>query len=76
MLIAQSVWIVFSVLCMNTTGLTAVMIGLMVLFFEGGMLPIIFVISLRGTGHHVKTATCLLETAISGAAFPFANMLP
>lgn len=54
---------------MNTTGMTAVMMGVLVLFFEGGMLPIIFGIALRGTGHHVKTATCLLETAISGAAF-------
>lgn len=33
--------IVFSVLCMNTTSLSAVMMGLIVLFFEGGMLPII-----------------------------------
>lgn len=57
---------------MNTTGLTAVIMGLMLLFFEGGMLPIIFGIALRGTGHHVKTAACLLETAISGTViFPF-----
>lgn len=66
--------IVFSVLYMNTSGLTAVIMGFMLLFFEGGILPINFGIALRGTGHHAKTAACLLETAISGAAFfPFAR---
>uniref|UniRef100_A0A093VFJ4 L-fucose-proton symporter n=1 Tax=Talaromyces marneffei PM1 TaxID=1077442 RepID=A0A093VFJ4_TALMA len=66
--------IVFSALCMRTSGLTAVITGLMLFFLEGGILPIIFGIALRRTGHHIKTAACLLETAFSSAAFfPFAR---
>ncbi|KAB8239873.1 hypothetical protein ETB97_002316 [Aspergillus alliaceus] len=66
--------IVFSVLCMKTTGVAAVAMGLMVYLFESGAFSIIFAISLRGTGKHTKTAATLLTTAISGGCcFPFAQ---
>lgn len=54
---------------MNTTGLTAFMMDFMLLIFEGDIQPIIF--ALRRTGRQVKTAGCLLETAISGTGFYF-----
>lgn len=66
--------IVFSILCMKTTGVAAVAMGLMVYLFESGAFSIIFAISLRGAGQHTKTAATLLTTAISGGAcFPFAQ---
>ncbi|RHZ73473.1 hypothetical protein CDV55_108337 [Aspergillus turcosus] len=66
--------IVFSVLCMKTTGSTAVAMSLMVYLFESGAFSTIFALSLRGTARHTKTAASLLTTAISGGAyFPFAQ---
>ncbi|PYH97871.1 MFS general substrate transporter [Aspergillus ellipticus CBS 707.79] len=66
--------IVFSVLCMNTTGSTAVIMGLMIYVFESGIFSIIFAISLRCMGRHTKTAAPLLATAVGGGAFlPFAQ---
>ncbi|GIJ82417.1 hypothetical protein Asppvi_000925 [Aspergillus pseudoviridinutans] len=66
--------IVFAVLCMKTTGPTAVAMGLMVYLFESGAFSTIFAISLRGTARHTKTAASLLATAISGGVyFPFAQ---
>lgn len=66
--------IVFSVLCMKTTGSTAVIMTMLVYLFESGAFSIIFAISLRGTGRHTKTAATLLTVAISGGAcFPFAQ---
>lgn len=66
--------IVFSVLCMKTTGSTAVAMSLMVYLFESGAFSTIFALSLRGTARHTKTAASLLATAISGGVyFPFAQ---
>ncbi|KAL3410789.1 major facilitator superfamily domain-containing protein [Aspergillus fumigatus] len=66
--------IVFAVLCMKTTGSTAVAMSLMVYLFESGAFSTIFALSLRGTARHTKTAASLLATAISGGAFfPFAQ---
>lgn len=66
--------IIFSILCMNTSGSTAAAMALVLHFCEGGIHPINFAISLRGTGRHAKTAACLLETCNTGAALlPFAK---
>jgi fucose permease len=66
--------IVFSVLCMNTTGTTAIVMAMMVYLFESGVFSIIFALSLRGTAQHTKTAAVLLTVAISGGTyFPFAE---
>ncbi|OGM44356.1 MFS transporter [Aspergillus bombycis] len=74
LLISYIGMIVFSVLCMKTTGIAAVTMALMVYLFESGAFSIIFAISLRGAGQHTKTAATLLTTAISGGAcFPFAQ---
>lgn len=65
--------IVFSVLCMKTTGSAAVVMAMMVYLFESGVFSINFAISLRGTSRHTKTAAVLLTTAVgSGVIFPFA----
>ncbi|KAE8323319.1 major facilitator superfamily domain-containing protein [Aspergillus sergii] len=74
LLISYIGMIVFSILCMKTTGVAAVAMGLMVYLFESGAFSIIFAISLRGAGQHTKTAATLLTTAISGGScFPFAQ---
>ncbi|KAJ5787286.1 Major facilitator superfamily domain general substrate transporter [Penicillium paradoxum] len=66
--------IVFSILCMKTTGSAAIVMAMMVYLFESGAFSIIFCISLRGTAQHTKTATVLLTMAISGGTFfPFAE---
>ncbi|KAE8351420.1 major facilitator superfamily domain-containing protein [Aspergillus coremiiformis] len=66
--------IVFSILCMKTTGVAAVVMALMVYLFESGAFSIIFAISLRGAGRHTKTAATLLTTAVcGGCCFPFAQ---
>ncbi|KAL2788076.1 major facilitator superfamily domain-containing protein [Aspergillus keveii] len=66
--------IVFAVLCMKTTGPTAIAMGMMVFLFESGAFSIIFAIGLRGTGRHTKTAGSIMTVAISGGAFlPFAQ---
>lgn len=66
--------IVFSVLCMKTTGSAAIVMAMLVYLFESGAFSIIFALSLRGTAQHTKTAAALLATAISGGTFfPFAE---
>ncbi|KAJ5655510.1 Major facilitator superfamily domain general substrate transporter [Penicillium longicatenatum] len=66
--------IVFSVLCMNTTGSTAVVMIMMVYLFESGVYSIIFALSLRGTARHTKTASAILAMGTSGGVFfPFAE---
>lgn len=66
--------IVFSVLCMKTTGSAAIVMAMMVYLFESGAYSIIFAISLRGTAQHTKTAAALLTVAVSGGTFfPFAE---
>ncbi|KAJ6108026.1 Major facilitator superfamily domain general substrate transporter [Penicillium sp. IBT 18751x] len=66
--------IVFSVLCMKTTGTAAIVMAMMVYLFESGVFSIIFAISLRGTAQHTKTAAALLTVAVSGGTyFPFAE---
>lgn len=61
--------LVFSVLCMDTTGLTTVMMGFMLLIFEVYIQPIISRIAFHRTRCHVKTAGCLLEAAMSGPVY-------
>lgn len=66
--------IVFSVLCMNTTGTAAIAMAMMVFLFESGAFSIIFALSLRGTARHTKTAAVFLTMCISGGVyFPFAQ---
>ncbi|KAJ5812315.1 Major facilitator superfamily domain general substrate transporter [Penicillium riverlandense] len=66
--------IVFSVLCMKTTGCAAIVMAMLVYLFESGAFSIIFAISLRGTARHTKTAATFLTVAVSGGAFfPFAQ---
>ena len=66
--------IVCSVLCMNTSGSTAIAMAMLVYLFESGVFSIIFAISLRGTAQHTKTAAVLLTVAIGGGTFfPFAE---
>lgn len=74
LMIAYIGMIVFSVLCMNTTGSAGIVMAMMVYLFESGAFSIIFALSLRGTARHTKTAASLLATAISGGVyFPFAE---
>lgn len=61
--------IVFSVLCMKTTGSAAIVMAMFVYLFESGAFSTIFAISLRGTAQHTKTAAALLATAITGGTF-------
>ncbi|KAJ5095280.1 Major facilitator superfamily domain general substrate transporter [Penicillium argentinense] len=66
--------IVFTVLCMNTTGNAAITMLMFVYLFESGAFSTIFAISLRGTAQHTKTAAVFLATAIGGGTFfPFAE---
>ena len=66
--------ILFTILCMKTTGPPAVAMGLMVYLFESGAFSIIFSIALRGTARHTKTAAVLLTIAIGGGGlFTFAQ---
>ncbi|KAF9887832.1 hypothetical protein FE257_009492 [Aspergillus nanangensis] len=74
LLISYLGMVIFSVLCMKTTGSSAAAMAMLVYLFESGAFSIIFAISLRGTAQHTKTAAALLTTAISGGAcFPFAQ---
>lgn len=46
----------------------------LVFLFEGRTFPIIYSISLRGTGQYMRTATALMATTIrAGSIFPFAQ---
>lgn len=74
LMIAYIGMIVFSVLCMKTTGSAAIAMVMMVYLFESGVFSTVFALSLRGTARHTKTAASLLATAISGGIyFPFAE---
>lgn len=66
--------IICAVLCMNTTGNTAIAMAMLLYLFESGVFSIIFAISLRGTAQHTKTAAVFLTMAIGGGTFfPFAE---
>ncbi|KAJ5144018.1 Major facilitator superfamily domain general substrate transporter [Penicillium bovifimosum] len=66
--------IVFAILCMKTTGTSAIVMVMLVYLFESGAFSIIFAISLRGTGRHTKSAAVFMTMAISGGTFfPFAK---
>ncbi|KAJ5238585.1 hypothetical protein N7468_003204 [Penicillium chermesinum] len=66
--------VVFAVLCMNTTGSSAIAMAMLVFLFESGAYSIIFAIALRGTSRHTKTASVLLTMCVSGGVyFPFAQ---
>jgi fucose permease len=74
LLISYIGMIVFAVLCMKTTGVTAVAMAMMIYLFESGAFSTIFAISLRGTGRHTKTIASFLAAAICGGSFfPFAQ---
>ncbi|KAJ6085847.1 Major facilitator superfamily domain general substrate transporter [Penicillium sp. IBT 16267x] len=74
LMVAYVGMIVFSVLCMNTTGSAAVVMVTMVYLFESGVFSIVFALSLRGTARHTKTAAALLAMGTSGGVFlPFAE---
>lgn len=64
--------ITFAVLAKELHGLSGVVSGLILFFFESGVFSITFAMSLRGMGKHTKTAGAVMATAISGGAFyPF-----
>jgi fucose permease len=66
--------IVCGILCMKTSGSTAIVMAMLLYLFESGTFSIIFAISLRGTAQHTKTAAMLMTMAISGGTyFPFAE---
>ncbi|KAF4151398.1 hypothetical protein CNMCM6069_003978 [Aspergillus lentulus] len=72
LMIAYAGMVIFSTLCLKTSGLTAVVMGLMIYLFESGAFSTMFAICLRGMGKHTKTAASLLASAIGGGAFlPF-----
>lgn len=72
LLVAYIGMIVFSILCMNTSGYAGITMGLMVYIFESGAFSIIFAISLRGAAQYTKAAAVIMTAAISGGAiFPF-----
>lgn len=55
---------------MHATGVGAVVASALIYLFSGGVLPITFAISVRGTAQHAKTAASLLVAAIGGASWP------
>ncbi|KUL84277.1 hypothetical protein ZTR_07565 [Talaromyces verruculosus] len=64
--------IVLAVLAKELHGMSGVVIGLILFFFESGVFSITFAISLRGMGRHTKTAGAIMATTIGGGAFyPF-----
>ena len=66
--------IIFSVLCMNTTGNTAIAMGIMIFLLESSIFSTTFAISLRSMARHTKSAGAILAMAISSAmCFPFAQ---
>ncbi|RHZ62460.1 uncharacterized protein CDV56_107634 [Aspergillus thermomutatus] len=72
LMIAYAGMVIFSTLCLKTSGLTAVAMGLMIYLFESGAFSTLFAICLHGMGKHTKTAASLLAAAIGGGAFlPF-----
>ncbi|XHG01733.1 hypothetical protein AWENTII_005103 [Aspergillus wentii] len=74
LMIAYIGMIVFTIICMKTSSVTAIAMALMIYLFESGAFSIIFAISLRGMGRHTKTAASLQATAVGGGAFlPFAQ---
>ncbi|KAJ5745439.1 Major facilitator superfamily domain general substrate transporter [Penicillium odoratum] len=74
LMVAYIGMVVFSVLCMNTTGSAAIGMAMMVFLFESGVYSIVFALSLRGTARHTKTASALLTMCSGGGVFfPFAQ---
>ncbi|OKL58978.1 hypothetical protein UA08_05757 [Talaromyces atroroseus] len=64
--------IVFAVLTKELQGMAGVGIGMMLFFWESGVISITIAISLRGTGRHTKTAGAIMATALGGGAgYPF-----
>ncbi|PCG91438.1 Major facilitator superfamily domain, general substrate transporter [Penicillium occitanis (nom. inval.)] len=60
---------VSAILCTKVTGLAAIIMGLLVEFFQGGGYPLTRAISLRGQGRHTKTAGALLVAVLVAAVF-------
>lgn len=64
--------IAFAVLTKELHGMSGVVTGLFLFFFESGVFSITFAMSLRGMGRHTKTAGAIMATTISGGAvYPF-----
>jgi fucose permease len=64
--------IVFAVLAKELHGMSGVVIGLILFFFESGVFSITFAISLRGMGRHTKTGGAIMATTVcGGAVYPF-----
>lgn len=64
--------IAFAVLAKELHGMSGVVIGLLLFFFESGVFSITFAISLRGMGRHTKTAGAIMATSVcGGAVYPF-----
>ena len=56
---------------MSLSGPSGVAMIILYEFFQGGVFPIVFALTLRGLGRHTKDGAVLLTTAISGGAvFP------
>lgn len=60
--------IVTSILAMTLTDQAGIAVVVLFLFFESGVFPQIFAISLRGLGRHTKTGSAFLTAAISGGS--------
>lgn len=64
--------IVFVSLTVSLSGYGGITAAILVYLFEGGAFGLIFAISLRGLGRHVKSAGALMTFGISGGTFlPF-----
>lgn len=67
--------IIFRALCMHTTGSIAVAMDMLVYFFSGGIFPIVFAITVRGTAQHAKTAASLLAASIGRVRLPLSHSM-
>jgi len=60
--------VIFQALSMHLGGRAGLAMVLMVFFMEGALFPLIFAQSLRGMGKHIKLASVVITSAISGGA--------
>lgn len=55
--------------CMRTSGTTSIVFALLGWVTFAPIFPIVYAISLRGTGVHAKTASSFLATTVGGGTF-------
>ncbi|EED17377.1 conserved hypothetical protein [Talaromyces stipitatus ATCC 10500] len=67
LLITSIFSIAFAIACTATTGNMSTIMSLVIWLTDGPHYPIIFAISLRGTGVHAKTAAAFLAASVVGA---------